>query len=79
MALNKGANHSHQNKNQRQEHRIKMGEKAETKQTNKKNRTNKQGRKVEEMGKDELRGITSRIGDVLNSSILARVQGQVGP
>lgn len=56
-----------------------MGEKAETKQTHKKNRTNKQGRKVEEMGKDEFRGITSRIGDALNSSILARVQGQVGP
>lgn len=47
-----------------------MGAEAE-KQTNK-NGTNKQGGKVEEMGKDEFRGITSRLGDVLNSSILAR-------
>lgn len=48
-----------------------MGAEAEKQNKTNKNRTNKQGGKVEEMGKDEFRGITSRLGDVLNSSILA--------
>lgn len=78
MALSKGANHSHQNKNQRQEHRLKMEAEAEKQNKTNKNRTNKQRGKVEEMGKDEFRGITSRVGDVLKLLHLGTFKVRLG-